>query len=38
MQAKQYSTTSSALKTIFNQEGLNGFYRGYFSTVIREVI
>ncbi|CAB4418978.1 unnamed protein product [Rhizophagus irregularis] len=37
MQAKQYSTTSSALKTIFNQEGLNGFYRGYFSTVIREI-
>ncbi|GET55345.1 S-adenosylmethionine mitochondrial carrier protein-like [Rhizophagus irregularis DAOM 181602=DAOM 197198] len=26
-----------SLKTIFNQEGLNGFYRGYFSTVIREI-
>lgn len=37
MQTKQYVTTSSALKTIFNQEGLIGFYRGYLSTVAREV-
>ena len=37
MQTKQYATTLSALKTIFNQEGLMGFYRGYFSTVAREV-
>ncbi|GET02755.1 S-adenosylmethionine mitochondrial carrier protein-like [Rhizophagus clarus] len=26
-----------SLKTIFNQEGLKGFYRGYFSTVFREI-
>jgi len=37
MQTKQYATTLSALKTIFSQEGLNGFYRGYFSTVLREI-
>ncbi|CAI2187506.1 6581_t:CDS:2, partial [Funneliformis geosporum] len=37
MQTKQYTSTSSALKIIFKQEGFIGFYRGYFNTVIREV-
>ncbi|CAG8693305.1 2797_t:CDS:2, partial [Funneliformis mosseae] len=33
MQTKQYASTSSALKIIFKQEGLNGFYHGYFNTI-----
>ncbi len=38
MQMKRYATTLLALKTIFKEEHLIGFYRGYFNTVAREVI
>ena len=37
MQTKQYHSTLFALKSIFQQEGIRGFYRGYLSTVFREV-
>ncbi|KAG0259988.1 hypothetical protein BG011_002208 [Mortierella polycephala] len=37
MQTKQFLTTSSALKSVVQNEGVLGFYRGYFSTVAREI-
>ncbi|KAI8348683.1 mitochondrial carrier domain-containing protein [Mortierella sp. GBAus27b] len=37
MQTKQYSTTVGALKAIVQNEGILGFYRGYLSTVAREI-
>ncbi|KAF9580831.1 hypothetical protein BGW38_002367 [Lunasporangiospora selenospora] len=37
MQTKQFNTTSSAVKAVIQNEGILGFYRGYFSTVVREI-
>ncbi|KAK3814445.1 MAG: mitochondrial carrier domain-containing protein [Benniella sp.] len=37
MQTKQYNTTIGALRSIIKNEGVLGFYRGYFSTVAREI-
>lgn len=37
MQTKQFQTTSAAVKSVIHNEGILGFYRGYFSTVAREV-
>jgi hypothetical protein len=37
MQTKQFTTTSAAFKSVIHNEGILGFYRGYFSTVAREV-
>nr|CAG8493203.1 11869_t:CDS:2 [Entrophospora candida] len=37
MQTKQYHSTLFALRSIFQQEGIQGFYRGYLSTVFREI-
>ena len=37
MQTKQFSTTTAAVKSVIHNEGVLGFYRGYFSTVAREV-
>ncbi|KAG0344577.1 hypothetical protein BG004_004352 [Podila humilis] len=37
MQTKQFTTTSAALKSVIQNEGILGFYRGYFSTVAREI-
>lgn len=38
MQTKQFTATSAAVKSVIHNEGVLGFYRGYFSTVAREVI
>ncbi|RHZ47103.1 hypothetical protein Glove_593g25 [Diversispora epigaea] len=37
MQTKLYSSTSLAIKTIYQQEGFSGFYRGFLSTILREI-
>ncbi|CAG8434350.1 1361_t:CDS:2 [Diversispora eburnea] len=37
MQTKLYSSTSLAIKTIYKQEGFFGFYRGFLSTILREI-
>ncbi|KAK5822566.1 mitochondrial carrier domain-containing protein [Linnemannia elongata] len=37
MQTKQFTTTSAAFKSVIHNEGILGFYRGYFSTVAREI-
>ncbi|CAJ0640900.1 666_t:CDS:2 [Entrophospora sp. SA101] len=37
MQTKQYHSTLFALRSIFQQEGIQGFYRGYLSTVINDI-
>ncbi|KAF9096388.1 S-adenosylmethionine transporter [Mortierella sp. AD031] len=37
MQTKQFQTTTAALKSVIHNEGILGFYRGYFSTVAREI-
>ncbi|KAJ1978314.1 S-adenosylmethionine transporter [Dimargaris xerosporica] len=37
MQTKQYATTFRAVRSIVTSDGLLGFYRGYFSTVVREI-
>ncbi|KAF9921415.1 S-adenosylmethionine transporter, partial [Modicella reniformis] len=37
MQTKQYGTTGGAVRSILQNEGVLGFYRGYFSTVAREI-
>lgn len=37
MQTKQFTTTLAAVKSVVHNEGVLGFYRGYFSTVAREV-
>ncbi|KAG0369112.1 mitochondrial carrier domain-containing protein [Gamsiella multidivaricata] len=37
MQTKQFTTTTGALKSVIQNEGVLGFYRGYFSTVAREI-
>ncbi|KAL1919757.1 uncharacterized protein VTP21DRAFT_1688 [Calcarisporiella thermophila] len=37
MQAKQFRTTSDAVNAVFRNEGVLGFYRGYLSTVFREI-
>ncbi|KAG0035156.1 hypothetical protein BGZ81_000077 [Podila clonocystis] len=37
MQTKQFTTTSAAVKSVVHNEGVLGFYRGYFSTVAREI-
>ncbi|GJJ77008.1 solute carrier family 25 (mitochondrial S-adenosylmethionine transporter), member 26 [Entomortierella parvispora] len=37
MQTKQFQTTSAAVKSVIHNEGILGFYRGYFSTVAREI-
>ncbi|KAF9143376.1 hypothetical protein BGX30_000611 [Mortierella sp. GBA39] len=37
MQTKQFTTTSAAFKSVVHNEGILGFYRGYFSTVAREI-
>ncbi|KAG0313982.1 hypothetical protein BGZ99_008444 [Dissophora globulifera] len=37
MQTKQFTTTSAAIRSVIHNEGVLGFYRGYFSTVAREI-
>ncbi|KAG0232793.1 hypothetical protein BGW41_001727 [Actinomortierella wolfii] len=37
MQTKQFATTSGAVRAVIQNEGFRGFYRGYFSTVVREI-
>ncbi|KAF8936665.1 hypothetical protein BGZ58_003885, partial [Dissophora ornata] len=37
MQTKQFTTTTAALKSVIKNDGVLGFYRGYFSTVAREI-
>ncbi|KAG0087871.1 hypothetical protein BGZ93_009029 [Podila epicladia] len=37
MQTKQFTTTSAAVRSVVHNEGILGFYRGYFSTVAREI-
>ncbi|KAF9573693.1 hypothetical protein EC968_008209 [Mortierella alpina] len=37
MQTKQFTTTTAAVKSVIHNEGVLGFYRGYFSTVAREI-
>ncbi|KAG0020564.1 hypothetical protein BGZ80_003988 [Entomortierella chlamydospora] len=37
MQTKQYGSTTGALRAVIQNEGVLGFYRGYFSTVAREI-
>jgi solute carrier family 25 S-adenosylmethionine transporter 26 len=37
MQAGQYGTLREAAKTIASNDGIGGFYRGYFTTVAREI-
>ncbi|KAF9436773.1 hypothetical protein BGZ76_003004 [Entomortierella beljakovae] len=37
MQTKQFNTTSAAVRAVIQNEGVLGFYRGYFSTVAREI-
>ncbi|KAJ1502690.1 hypothetical protein HMI55_002783 [Coelomomyces lativittatus] len=37
LQAKLYSSTWNAIWTMYRTEGILGFYRGYFSTVLREI-
>ncbi|KAF9934880.1 hypothetical protein FBU30_010147 [Linnemannia zychae] len=37
MQAKHFNTTTAAVKSVIQNEGILGFYRGYFSTVAREI-
>ncbi|KAF9390293.1 hypothetical protein CPB97_009633 [Podila verticillata] len=37
MQTKQFTATSAAVKSVIHNEGVLGFYRGYFSTVAREI-
>ncbi|KAG0210296.1 hypothetical protein BGX28_009452 [Mortierella sp. GBA30] len=37
MQTKQFQTTTGALKSVIQNEGILGFYRGYLSTVAREI-
>ncbi|RKP34865.1 mitochondrial carrier domain-containing protein [Dimargaris cristalligena] len=37
MQTKQYSSTYRAIRSIASSDGILGFYRGYHSTVVREI-
>ena len=37
MQTKQFKTTSGAVKHVIKTEGILGFYRGFLSTVAREI-
>ncbi|KAG0168786.1 hypothetical protein DFQ28_001930 [Apophysomyces sp. BC1034] len=37
MQTKQFQSTSAAVKHVLRSEGLLGFYRGFLSTVAREI-
>ncbi len=37
MQAQQYTHLSQAMKHIFRTEGIFGFYRGYGTTLFREI-
>ncbi|KAJ1676031.1 S-adenosylmethionine transporter [Spiromyces aspiralis] len=37
LQTKRYKSLTSALGSIYRSEGVLGFYRGYFSTVVREI-
>ncbi|OZJ04896.1 hypothetical protein BZG36_02513 [Bifiguratus adelaidae] len=37
MQTGQYPTTSQAVRSVLRSEGLLGFYRGYLTTVAREI-
>jgi len=37
MQIGKYKTMSEAIMTTFTQNGIKGFYRGYFVTVFREI-
>ncbi|KAF7723973.1 hypothetical protein EC973_001489 [Apophysomyces ossiformis] len=37
MQTKQFKSTSAAVKQVLRTEGLLGFYRGFLSTVAREI-
>ncbi|KAG2225743.1 hypothetical protein INT45_011411 [Circinella minor] len=37
MQTKQFKTTSGAVKHVLKTEGILGFYRGFLSTVAREI-
>lgn len=37
LQAGRYKTNAEAVQTILKAEGLGGFYKGFLSTVFREV-
>ncbi|ORX94079.1 mitochondrial carrier [Basidiobolus meristosporus CBS 931.73] len=37
MQTKQHSTMSATIKALLRADGVLGFYRGYLSTVVREI-
>lgn len=37
MQTKQFASTSAAVKHVLRTEGILGFYRGFLSTVAREI-
>ncbi|KAJ3373817.1 hypothetical protein GGF31_008702 [Allomyces arbusculus] len=37
LQANQYASTADAVRAIIRHEGVLGFYRGYLSTVLREI-
>ncbi|KAL7754445.1 S-adenosylmethionine transporter [Sorochytrium milnesiophthora] len=37
LQTRLYSSTVSAVRTLYQKEGILGFYRGYLSTVLREI-
>lgn len=37
MQTKQFATTSDAVRNVLRTEGILGFYRGFLSTVAREI-
>ncbi|EWM25873.1 s-adenosylmethionine mitochondrial carrier protein [Nannochloropsis gaditana] len=37
LQAGRYNTNAEALRTIWKQEGVMGFYKGFLSTVFREI-
>ena len=37
MQVKKYNSASEGVREVFRNEGLLGFYRGFFITIMREV-
>ncbi|KAI9136103.1 mitochondrial carrier domain-containing protein [Paraphysoderma sedebokerense] len=37
LQAQQYSSTFEAVTSVYKSDGMLGFYRGYLSTVLREI-
>jgi solute carrier family 25 S-adenosylmethionine transporter 26 len=37
MQTKQFTVTSAAVSSVIKTEGILGFYRGFLSTVAREI-